>query len=47
MQALEQPELLSEVRDEAERILASDPGFANHPAIREAIRRRLETTSIS
>src|SRR5579864_784283 len=47
MQALEQPELLSEVRQEAERILESDPGFAGHPALKAAVTRRLELTSIS
>jgi ATP-dependent DNA helicase RecG len=47
MQALEQPELLSEVRQEAERILQTDPGFEHHPALRAAARRRLELTSIS
>ena len=47
MQALEQPELLSEVRQEAERILAEDPGFERHPALRAAVARRLELTSIS
>jgi ATP-dependent DNA helicase RecG len=47
MQALEQPELLSEVRQEAERILESDPGFERHPALRDAVGRRLEMTSIS
>jgi len=47
MQALEQPELLSEVREEAERILAGDPGYERHGALRDAVARRLETTSIS
>ncbi len=47
MQALEQPELLSEVRQEAERVLAADPGFANHPALRAAVARRLELTSLT
>ena len=47
MQALEQPELLSEVRQEAERVLAADPGFADHPALKAAVARRLEQTSIS
>jgi ATP-dependent DNA helicase RecG len=47
MQALEQPELLSEVRQEAERILESDPGFERHPALKAAVARRLELTSIS
>jgi ATP-dependent DNA helicase RecG len=47
MQALQQPELLSEVRQEAERILAADPGFEAHPVLLDAVRRRLELTSIS
>jgi ATP-dependent DNA helicase RecG len=47
MQALEQPELLSEVRQEAERVLESDPGFENHPTLKAAVIRRLEQTSIS
>src|SRR5438128_1961595 len=47
MEALEQPELLSEVRQEAERILESDPSFANHAVLKAAIARRLELTSIS
>ena len=47
MQALEQPELLSEVRQEAERVLESDPGFDEHPILRAAVIRRLEQTSIS
>jgi ATP-dependent DNA helicase RecG len=47
MQALEHPELLSEVRDEAERVLEADPGFERHPALNAAIKRRLDETSIS
>jgi ATP-dependent DNA helicase RecG len=47
MQALEQPELLSDVREEAERVLESDPGFANHPALKAAVANRLDQTSIS
>jgi ATP-dependent DNA helicase RecG len=47
MQALEQPELLSEVREEAERLLASDPGFDENPSLKSALIRRLEQTSIS
>ena len=47
MQALEQPQLLSEVREEAERVLAADPGFANHPTLKAAVARRLDQTSIS
>ena len=47
MQALEQPELLSEVRQEAEATLAADPRFEHEPALRTAVARRLELTSIS
>src|SRR5438874_6721364 len=47
MQALEQPQLLDEVRQEAQQLLAADPGFENHPALRAALARRLEQTSIS
>jgi ATP-dependent DNA helicase RecG len=47
MQALEQPELLSEVREEAQRVLAEDPGFAHHPGLKAAVANRLDQTSIS
>jgi ATP-dependent DNA helicase RecG len=47
MQALEQPELLSDVREEAERVLAADPGFTNHPVLKKAVEGRLDRTSIS
>jgi ATP-dependent DNA helicase RecG len=47
MQALEQPELLNEVRQEAESILESDPTFEQQPALKAAVARRLELTSIS
>ncbi|MEA2627620.1 MAG: ATP-dependent helicase RecG [Chloroflexota bacterium] len=47
MQALEQPELLSDVRDEAQAVLQADPGFEHHPVLKEAVARRLEQTSIS
>jgi ATP-dependent DNA helicase RecG len=47
MQALQQPELLSEVRQEAERVLTADPGLERHHALRTAVARRLEQTSIS
>ena len=47
MQALQQPHLLSEVREEAERVLEADPGFTDHPVLKSAIARRLEQTSIS
>jgi len=47
MNALLQPELLSEVRQEAERILESDPAFEHHPLLKASVARRLELTSIS
>ncbi|MGA7912561.1 MAG: helicase-related protein [Candidatus Dormiibacterota bacterium] len=47
MQALQQPELLSEVRQEAELVLSTDPGLEHHPALQAAVARRLELTSIS
>ena len=47
MEALLRPELLNEVHQEAERILASDPGFEHHPALKAAVARRLDLTSIS
>jgi len=47
MRALQQPELLSEVRQEAEAVLQADPGFEHHPVLQAAVRRRLEATSIS
>jgi ATP-dependent DNA helicase RecG len=47
MDALRQPELLSEVRSEAERILADDPGFEKHPLLKATVARRLELVSIS
>jgi ATP-dependent DNA helicase RecG len=47
MQALQQPDLLNEVRQEAEDIVQADPGLENHPPLKAAIARRLEVTSIS
>jgi ATP-dependent DNA helicase RecG len=47
MEALLQPELLSDVRQEAERALAADPGFEANPVLRRAVARRLDLTSIS
>jgi ATP-dependent DNA helicase RecG len=47
MQALQQPELLSEVRQEAESLLESDPAFDQNPLLKKAVARRLELTSIS
>jgi len=47
MEALLQPELLSEVRVEAERIVQQDPELTEHAALKAAVLRRLELTSIS
>jgi len=47
MRGLEQPTLLSEIRQEAEGILAGDAALAGHPALRAAVARRLELTSLS
>jgi ATP-dependent DNA helicase RecG len=47
MDALLDPVLLSEVREEADRVLESDPDLKEHPALRAAIARRLEVASIS
>ena len=47
MQALQQPELLSEVRQEAESLLESDPGYDQNPLLKAAVARRLELTAIS
>jgi ATP-dependent DNA helicase RecG len=47
MRALQQPELLSEVRQEAERLIADDPDLTRWPALWDAAARRLDQTSIS
>jgi hypothetical protein len=47
MQALREPELLSEVRQEAERVLESDPALERNAPLLAAVARRLELTSIS
>ncbi len=47
MDALQQPELLSEVRQEAQRIVGEDPNLERHPLLKSAVTRRLELTSIS
>lgn len=47
MQGLRQPELLNEVRQEAELVLAEDPDLSRHPQLAAAVTRRLELTSIS
>jgi ATP-dependent DNA helicase RecG len=47
MEALQQPELLSEVRQEAELIVGQDPDLNHHPVLKAAVIRRLDLTSIS
>jgi ATP-dependent DNA helicase RecG len=47
MESLRTPSLLNEVRQEAERVVADDPNLDQHPALKAAIARRLELTSIS
>ena len=47
MQSLKQPELLSEVKQEAERVLAEDPKLERHAALARAVSRRLDETSLS
>ena len=47
MDALLQPHLLDDVRQEAERLVQGDPSLNSQPALRAAVVRRLELTSIS
>jgi len=47
MQSLKQPELLSEIKQEADRVLQEDPNLERHPALMRAVSRRLDETSIS
>jgi ATP-dependent DNA helicase RecG len=47
MRALEQPELINEVRQEAERVIELDPGLEHSPRLKAAIAHRLDVTSIS
>jgi ATP-dependent DNA helicase RecG len=47
MRALQAPELLSEIRQEAESLIAADPDLTRWPALWRAAERRLEQTSIS
>ncbi len=47
MESLRTPLLLNEVRQEAERVLAGDPALDDHRALKAAVVRRLELTSIS
>jgi ATP-dependent DNA helicase RecG len=47
MTALQQPELLNEVRQEAEAIIESDPTLDQHPPLKARVTQRLELISIS
>ncbi|HEX2646072.1 MAG TPA: DNA helicase RecG, partial [Candidatus Dormibacteraeota bacterium] len=47
MNALLQPELLNEVREAAQQVVRKDPDLERHPALKAAVIRRLELTSIS
>jgi len=47
MDALHQPELLNEVREAAEQVVREDSDLEHHPALKAAVIRRLELTSIS
>ena len=47
MQGLLQPELLNQARQEAERLCDEDPELRSHPALLDAVQRRLDLTSIS
>ena len=47
MDALLQPELLNDVRMEAERIVQADPALEGHPVLKASVVRRLAQTSIS
>jgi ATP-dependent DNA helicase RecG len=47
MDALREPRLLDEARDEVMRLVAADPNLDQYPALQGAARRRLDLTSIS
>jgi ATP-dependent DNA helicase RecG len=47
MRSLAQPQLLSEAREEAQRVLDDDPGLDRNPGLLERIQKRLAQTSIS
>ncbi|MDQ2923394.1 MAG: ATP-dependent DNA helicase RecG [Candidatus Dormibacteraeota bacterium] len=47
MESLRQPKLLDEVREEVVQLMATDPGFSQHPALKAAAARREEQMSIS
>jgi ATP-dependent DNA helicase RecG len=47
MTALQQPELLNEVRQEAEAIIESNPTLDQHPPLKASVTKRLELISIS
>jgi hypothetical protein len=44
---LKKPVLLSEIRDEVDQLMQTDPGFDRHPALQSAARRLQEQMSIS
>jgi ATP-dependent DNA helicase RecG len=47
MEALQRPELLSEIRQEAEALLAADPDLTRWPVLWRTAERRLDRTSIT
>jgi ATP-dependent DNA helicase RecG len=47
MEALRQPKLVDEVRDEVVQLFAADPGFEGHPIIKAAAEKLQEQMSIS
>ena len=47
MQELLNPTLINEAREEAERLMAEDPGLERHPALAAATQRLLDRLSIS
>ncbi|TAN34501.1 ATP-dependent DNA helicase RecG [bacterium] len=47
MEALQRPELLSEVREEVEQLMLTDPGFDRHPVLKAAAQHRQDQISIS
>ncbi|HEV1991990.1 MAG TPA: hypothetical protein VGR34_03890, partial [Candidatus Dormibacteraeota bacterium] len=47
MDALSQPKLLDEVREEVVQLFAEDPGFEGHPVIKAAVEKVQNQMSIS
>ena len=47
MDALAQPKLLDEVREEVVQLFAADPGFEGHPVIKAAAEKAQNQMSIS